>query len=183
MKVKETLSIVAQSFFITLAIGILLLCSIILLSYFYKKYKNKIQHEGQITDIDEGRITDTKNQIEYIQFSTDYIITDKNQGFALSLGIKTKDRDSAEKITDILNNANIFSDSRDFKVELQKDQTTNRDNLITIVFYSDEKYNPEFKKIINKLIDSEYIYSESQQKQAQMKKSINELNTRKKLSD
>ena len=176
MKAKEILRSFTKGFFVTLVIGLLSIFTIILLNESYKKYKDDVQkHQNQINDI--------QNQIKNIGFYRFQIAYNQ---YTMLLGVTTVNRESAENITKILRNANIFADNKDFKVQLQLDKSINRNNLISIAFDSGDTYNSQFIEIIDKLNNSEYIDSESREiqiKTKELSKTITKESTDDELED
>jgi len=117
-----------------------------------------IKHQSRkqnFVKIHHKEIDELKNQINWIKFDKAYV---KKNRYIVSLGIQTKTIESAQNIQKIIENSTI-SDNK-FTVQLQNDPQNTRANLLLLTFDSKEKYNPEFGKIINKLMNSKYIDQE-----------------------
>lgn len=157
-------------FFITLAaiIATLILSIIIDLTLKYKKQEQNRQKES-----DKKEISKIKNSIKWIKFNITPEIPkefndpntklniSKIKNFFITFIIFTEDINSANEFKNLMEKANIFSNT-DEKFSVQLQNTPERKNLLSIAFESDKKYKPEFKKIIKKLMNSKYNDEEQQ---------------------
>ena len=104
-------------------------------------------------------------ELKEIQNSISWIKFDKmplgNGQYNYALMIQMNDKSSAQSVTSLMRDANIFP-KKNLEVELQNDPSRNRNNLINITFDSNEKYNSEFQQSVRTLLESKYLDQEYQ---------------------